>query len=187
MGLIGAVLALWLTGSGFNTMSLIGIIVLAGVVDNDAVIKIDFINQARRGGLPLREAVLAAGQARLRPILMTPITTVLGLMPMAFAAGRGAELRAPLAIAVFGGLFTSTAMTLLVLPVLYEAIEEGKQRIVGWVRGGEEVGAEGLAPGQGECGGVEGEGEVMGYRIWAIGGGAGGLMILRCRDIWCGR
>ena len=150
MGLIGAVLALWLTGSGFNTMSLIGIIVLAGVVDNDAVIKIDFINQARRRGLPLRDAILAAGQARLRPILMTTVTTVLGLMPMAFAAGRGAELRAPLAIAVFGGLFSATAMTLLVLPVLYEAIEEGKQRIVGWVRGEEEVAGEALAPVQGD-------------------------------------
>jgi HAE1 family hydrophobic/amphiphilic exporter-1 len=135
MGLVGAVLALWVTGSGFNTMSLIGIVVLAGIVDNDAVVKVDFINQMRRDGLPLRQAILAAGHARLRPILMTTLTTLLGLLPMAVAAGRGAELRAPLAIAVFGGLFSATALTLIVLPVLYEALEDGKGLALAWVRG----------------------------------------------------
>jgi HAE1 family hydrophobic/amphiphilic exporter-1 len=157
MGLVGAVLALWVTGSGFNTMSLIGIVVLAGIVDNDAVVKVDFINQMRRDGLPLRQAILAAGHARLRPILMTTLTTLLGLLPMAVAAGRGAELRAPLAIAVFGGLFSATALTLIVLPVLYEALEDGKGRALAWVRGegseaaGEAEGrAEPLVPAQGD-------------------------------------
>jgi HAE1 family hydrophobic/amphiphilic exporter-1 len=154
MGLIGAVLALWVSGSGFNTMSLIGIVVLAGIVDNDAVVKVDFINQMRRQGMPLREAILAAGHARLRPILMTTLTTLLGLLPMAIAAGRGAELRAPLAVAVFGGLFTSTALTLIVLPVLYEAVEEGRGRVRAWLRGEREeeevMPAEALAPAQGD-------------------------------------
>ena len=150
MGLIGAVLALWVSGSGFNTMSLIGIVVLAGIVDNDAVIKVDFINQMRRRGMPLRESILAAGRARLRPILMTTLTTLLGLLPMAVAGGRGAELRAPLAIAVFGGLFSATALTLVVLPVLYEVFEEERERVLGWMGRGTAVGSEGMAPAQGD-------------------------------------
>jgi HAE1 family hydrophobic/amphiphilic exporter-1 len=134
MGLVGAVLALWVTGAGLNAMSLIGIVILAGIVDNDAVVKIDFINQMRREGLPLREAILAAGHARLRPILMTTVTTLLGVLPMSLALGRGAELRAPLAVAIFGGLVTSTALTLVVLPVIYEAVEEARARVVAWLR-----------------------------------------------------
>ena len=131
MGLVGAVLALWAAGMGLSTMSLIGIVILAGIVDNDAVVKVDFINQARRRGLPLREAILEAGHARLRPILMTTVTTLLGLLPMAVAGGRGAELRAPLAVSIFGGLVTSTALTLIVLPVIYEAVEERRLRSAG--------------------------------------------------------
>ena len=129
LGLVGAVLALWITGAGLNTMSLIGLVILAGIVDNDAVVKVDFINRMRRQGLPLRDAILAAGRARLRPIIMTTLTTMLGLLPMAIAAGRGAELRAPLAVSIFGGLFSATALTLLVLPVIYEMVEEGRERL----------------------------------------------------------
>ena len=124
MGLVGAFLALWVSGEGLNTMSLIGIVVLAGIVDNDAVMKVNFITRLRREGLAAREAIVAAGQARLRPVLMTTLTTLLGLLPMTFATGRGAELRAALGVVIFGGLFTSTALTLLVLPVLYEAVDE---------------------------------------------------------------
>ena len=134
LGLVGAMLALWITGAGLNTMSLIGLVILAGIVDNDAVVKVDFINRMRRQGLPLREAILAAGHARLRPIIMTTLTTMLGLLPMAIAAGRGAELRAPLAVSIFGGLFSATALTLLVLPVIYEMVEEGRERL-GALRG----------------------------------------------------
>jgi HAE1 family hydrophobic/amphiphilic exporter-1 len=134
LGLVGAVLALWLTGAGLNTMSLIGLVILAGIVDNDAVVKIDFINRMRRRGLPLREAILAAGHARLRPILMTTLTTMLGLLPMAVVGGRGAELRAPLAIAIFGGLLSATLLTLIVLPVVYEAVEEGRARVAALAR-----------------------------------------------------
>jgi HAE1 family hydrophobic/amphiphilic exporter-1 len=115
-------------------MSLIGIVILAGIVDNDAVVKIDFINQMRRQGMSVREAILAAGHARLRPILMTTITTLLGVLPMALAAGRGAELRAPLAVSIFGGLFSATAMTLIVLPVIYEMVENARERVKVWRR-----------------------------------------------------
>jgi hydrophobic/amphiphilic exporter-1 (mainly G- bacteria), HAE1 family len=133
LGLVGALLALWLAGAGLNTMSVIGIVVMAGIANNDAVVKVDFINQMRRGGMALREAVLAAGQARLRPILMTSATTMLGLLPMALAGGRGAELRAPLAVAIFGGLLSATALTLIVIPVLYEVVEEVRERVFGSV------------------------------------------------------
>lgn len=128
MGLIGAVVALWVAGAGLNTMSLIGIVILAGIVDNDAVVKISFIEQMRARGLPLREAILAAGHARLRPILMTTLTTLLGVLPMAVLGGRGSELRAPLAVAIFGGLFSATLLTLIVLPVIYEVVEEARGR-----------------------------------------------------------
>ncbi len=130
LGLVGAFLALWLSGGGLNTMSLIGIVVMAGIANNDAVVKVDFINQMRARGMALREAVLAAGHARLRPILMTSATTMLGLLPMALAGGRGAELRSPLAVAIFGGLLSATALTLIVIPVLYELVEEARV----WVR-----------------------------------------------------
>ncbi|MGH7477711.1 MAG: efflux RND transporter permease subunit, partial [Longimicrobiales bacterium] len=128
LGVVGAAFALWLVGAGINTMSLIGIIILAGIVDNDAVVKIDFINQLRRKGMGLRDAVVAGGRARLRPILMTTATTLLGVLPMALGLGRGAELQRPLAIAVFGGLFTATALTLLVIPVVYEIAVEAQTR-----------------------------------------------------------
>ncbi|MDH3457813.1 MAG: efflux RND transporter permease subunit, partial [Gemmatimonadota bacterium] len=96
---VGAAVALFLTGQGLNTMSLIGLVILVGIVVNDAIVKVDFINQMRKRGLALREAILEAGRVRLRPIVMTTVTTVLGLTPMALGIGRGADLRAPLAIA----------------------------------------------------------------------------------------
>ncbi len=152
MGLVGAVLAMWATGTGINTMSLIGIVIMAGIVDNDAVVKIDFINQMRREGMSVREAILAAGHARLRPILMTTVTTLLGVLPMALAVGRGSELRAPLAVAIFGGLFSSTALTLIVLPVIYEVVEDARERVRVWRRAPAEVEAQeevaiGVVPG----------------------------------------
>ncbi|HEX6308817.1 MAG TPA: efflux RND transporter permease subunit [Longimicrobiales bacterium] len=122
LGLIGAILALWLFGAGINTVSLIGIVILVGIVDNNAVVMIDFINQARGAGASIHDAILEAGRARLRPIIMTTITTMLAILPMMLGLGAGAGLQAPLAIAVFGGLFTATALTLIVIPVVYEGI-----------------------------------------------------------------
>ena len=123
LALVGAVMALILTGEGLNTMSLIGVVILVGIVVNDAIVKVDFINQARAQGAALREAILEAGRVRLRPIVMTTVTTVLGLSPMALGIGRGADLRAPLAIAVIGGLLVATVLTLIVVPVVYSLVE----------------------------------------------------------------
>jgi hydrophobic/amphiphilic exporter-1 (mainly G- bacteria), HAE1 family len=130
LALIGAITALWIAGGGLNTMSLIGMVILVGIVVNDAIIKVDFINQARARGAALRDAILEAGSARLRPIMMTTVTTVLGLTPMALGIGRGADLRAPLAIAVIGGLITATALTLVVVPVAYDLVESLRVRIL---------------------------------------------------------
>lgn len=126
---VGASLALWWSGGGLNTMSLIGMVILVGIVVNDAIVKVDFINQIRAAGHGLREAILEAGRVRLRPILMTTVTTVLGLTPMALGLGRGADLRAPLAVAVIGGLLSSTALTLIVVPVAYDLMEEVRVRV----------------------------------------------------------
>ena len=124
LALVGAILALALTGQGLNTMSLIGVVILVGIVVNDAIVKVDFINQARARGRSLRDAILKAGEVRLRPIVMTTVTTVLGLLPMALGIGRGADLRAPMAISVIGGLIVATALTLIVVPVVYSIVEE---------------------------------------------------------------
>jgi HAE1 family hydrophobic/amphiphilic exporter-1 len=129
LAVVGAMLALFLGGAGINTMSLIGMVILVGVVDNDAIIMVDFINRARREGLSLRDAVLESGRARLRPIIMSSGTTALGLLPMALGLGRGADLRQPLALAVIGGLVSSTALTLVVVPVAYTLWEDLRTRV----------------------------------------------------------
>jgi HAE1 family hydrophobic/amphiphilic exporter-1 len=122
LGLIGVVIALALTGHGINLMSLTGCVVLSGIVVNDAIVKVDLINGRRSQGQTLREAVLSAGRDRIRPILMTTLTTALGLLPLAVGIGEGADLRVPLAVAVIGGLVGATLLTLFVVPVLYEAL-----------------------------------------------------------------
>ena len=119
---IGAVAALALAGDGLNAMSGIGLVILIGIVVNDAIIKVDFINQKRAEGATKRHAILEAGRLRLRPIIMTTITTVFGLLPMALGWGAGADLRAPLAVAVIGGLISATFLTLIVVPVVYSLL-----------------------------------------------------------------
>jgi HAE1 family hydrophobic/amphiphilic exporter-1 len=123
LGAIGAILALVLTGSTISVVALIGAVMLAGIVVNNAIVLIDSINQHRESGLAKREAIIQAGLQRLRPILMTSSTTILGLMPMAMGLGEGAELRAPLAITVIGGLAVATLLTLIVIPVVYSFID----------------------------------------------------------------
>ncbi|MDA0329054.1 MAG: efflux RND transporter permease subunit [Gemmatimonadetes bacterium] len=131
LALVGVVLALIASGQGLNTMSLIGVVILVGIVVNDAIVKVDFVNQSRRLGLGLREAILEAGRVRLRPIVMTTVTTMLGLAPMALGIGRGSDLRAPLAIAVIGGLLVATALTLIVVPVVYQSAERLRSGVAG--------------------------------------------------------
>ncbi len=116
---VGAVPALWIVGGGINLMSGIGLVILTGIVVNDAIVKVDFINRRRREGLPIGAAIMEAGRLRLRPILMTTATTVFGLLPLALGWGAGADLRSSLAVAVIGGLISATLLTLIVVPVLY--------------------------------------------------------------------
>ncbi|MEA2006283.1 MAG: efflux RND transporter permease subunit [Acidobacteriota bacterium] len=123
MGLLGAIWALFITSQTLNVISAIGIVVLGGIVVNDAIVKIDYTNQLRRRGFPLKEAILEASRVRLRPILMTTVTTVFGLIPMSLGLGRGSELQQPLAIAVIGGLIFATFLTLILIPVVYHMVE----------------------------------------------------------------
>lgn len=119
MAVIGVVLGLLVTGTDISVMVLIGVILLVGVVVNNAIVLIDAVNRLRRAGLDKVEAVVRAGHLRLRPILMTTLTSVLGLLPMAISWGEGSELRAPLAITVLFGLSVSTLLTLIVIPAIY--------------------------------------------------------------------
>jgi multidrug efflux pump subunit AcrB len=119
LALIGVIVALWLGGIPLSIMVFLGLIILAGIVVNNAIVLVDYINTLRDRGLDLTSAIVEAGRARLRPILMTTLTTVLGLVPMALGLGEGAEIRAPMAITVIVGLTISTLLTLVVIPTLY--------------------------------------------------------------------
>ncbi len=129
LSLIGVMGALALTGATINIMSMIGVILLAGIVAKNAILLIDFAKTAReRHGLPLREALIEAGAIRLRPILMTTFALVAGMMPIALGTGEGAQFRSPLGIAVIGGVITSTVLTLVVVPTVYELLDAVRTR-----------------------------------------------------------
>ena len=123
LGLVGVVFTLALTGVDLSVIVLLGAVVLAGIAVNNGIVLVDYTNRLRMEGLTKREALLRAGQVRLRPILMTSLTTLLGLLPLVFGWGEGDEVRMPMAIAVIGGLLTSTPFTLIVIPVVYELVD----------------------------------------------------------------
>ncbi len=132
---LGVVLSLKLTNTPFTMQAYIGIIMLAGIVVSNGILLVDYTNVLRRrDGLPLREAVELAGRTRLRPILMTSIATVLGLIPMSLGIGEGSELQVPLARVVVGGLLTSLLITLVLVPTVYTLFEEGWKGL--WHRAG---------------------------------------------------
>jgi len=124
LGMIGVIWALFLTRTTLNVTSFMGIIMMVGIVVSNGVLLVEYMNELRRHGLGLREAVITGGRTRLRPILMTSLTTLVGLLPMALGIGTGSEANAPLARAVIGGLAVSTALTLLLIPTLYVMLEE---------------------------------------------------------------
>jgi HAE1 family hydrophobic/amphiphilic exporter-1 len=124
LAIIGVVFGLLVTQQTINLMSLIGLMVLAGIVDNDAIVKVDSILQERQRGTPLREAILLAGQKRLRPIAMNTVTTIFGMLPMMLYPGTGTEFYRPLAVAVIFGLAFATALTLVVVPVVVWVMEK---------------------------------------------------------------
>jgi len=123
--LIGVVLGLYAFGSSLSIIAMLALITLGGTVVNNAIVLVDYTNMLRKSyGLELREAILLGAANRLRPILMTSLTTLFGVLPMALAHGNGSEVYAPLGQAIFGGLFTSTIVTLIIIPVLYEILEK---------------------------------------------------------------
>jgi len=144
LGVIGAVLALVVTGHSVNVVAMIGAVMLAGIVVKNAIVLIDAVNMLRSEGMPREEALIEAGLRRMRPILMTTATTILGLLPMALGLGEGAELRGPLAVTVIGGLSVSTVLTLIVIPVIYTLVD--RKAFVPAVAGAPAPGGDG-APG----------------------------------------
>jgi len=141
LSLIGVVLALLVTGDTLNIMSLIGVILLMGIVAKNAILLIDFAKWTHeQRGLPLRDALIEAGRIRLRPIIMTTFALIAGMIPVALGRGEGADFRAPLGRAVIGGVITSTVLTLLVIPTVYEILSDARSWILGkfrrWFGGG---------------------------------------------------
>jgi HAE1 family hydrophobic/amphiphilic exporter-1 len=133
----GAFGLLFLAGNNLDMMSFMGIILLVGIVVNNAILLVDFINQQRAKGVEKVQAVINAGPLRLRAILMTAISTMAGSLPVALKLSEGAEFRQPMAVAVVGGMFTSTFLTLLVIPVVYLVLDDGMERaqvLMRWFR-----------------------------------------------------
>ena len=123
LALTGSVWAMFLTGTTVNVVAYIGLIMLAGIVVNQSIVLIDAVNQARERGVGKHDAIIEAGRLRLRPIVITKLTTILGLMPMAIGIGEGAEIRKPMAVAVIGGVAIASFFTLLVIPVVYSLLD----------------------------------------------------------------
>ncbi|MRG85092.1 efflux RND transporter permease subunit [Salinibacillus xinjiangensis] len=131
---IGILLGLFVTGFPLSIPAFIGVIMLAGIVVNNAIVLVDYINILRRRGQERREAILNAGPSRMRPILMTTLTTVLGMVPLALGFGEGAETQQPLAIVIIFGLTVSMLFTLLLIPVVYTVLDDASGKVVGWFR-----------------------------------------------------
>jgi multidrug efflux pump subunit AcrB len=142
LSLIGVVLALLLTGGSLNLMSLIGVIMLMGLVAKNAILLLDCTRKEEAKGVNREEALMRAGRQRLRPILMTTFALVAGMMPVAIGMGAGSEFYGPMAVAIIGGVITSTFLTLLAIPTFYDSIETARDRAVAkWQRRSEQRGA----------------------------------------------
>jgi HAE1 family hydrophobic/amphiphilic exporter-1 len=130
MSVVGAIFLFYITGKTVNMMGIIGIVMLVGIAVNNSIILVDRINQLKSKTATLTDAIVQAGQQRIRPILMTSLTTILALLPLTFEIGEGSSLRSPMAIAVVGGLVTSTLMSLMVIPCVYYVLEQAKNKIL---------------------------------------------------------
>ncbi|MFZ0391217.1 MAG: efflux RND transporter permease subunit [Calditrichia bacterium] len=133
LSVIGVFLALFLTGTTLSVMALVGLVMLAGIVVNNGIVLVDYINQLRRQGMTLYDAAETGGQVRMRPVLMTAATTILGMVPLALELGSGSENWAPLARAVIGGLTTSTLLTLFIIPIMYVVFEQTSLKMRSWL------------------------------------------------------
>lgn len=130
LAVVGSILIFFILGKTFNIMAIIGVILLVGIAVNDSIILVDRINQLIREGMERKEAILQAGQQRIRPIIMTSLTTILALVPLTIGFGESASLRSPMALAVIGGLITSTLLTLVVIPCVYDVLDRFKNLFV---------------------------------------------------------
>src|SRR5687767_6532156 len=139
LALVGALLAILLTGKNLGMPAMIGVVMLMGLVTKNAILLVDLTNQYVREGLSVRDAILKAGPVRLRPILMTTIAMILGMLPSAMGRGEGSEFRSPISIATIGGLITSTLLTLVVVPVAYLVLARTLERVKGWRASGVRV------------------------------------------------
>jgi HAE1 family hydrophobic/amphiphilic exporter-1 len=126
LAIVGVILALLVSGRPVSLPVLIGFIMLGGIAVNNGIVMVDYINQLKRRGVDKKEAILQASAVRLRPVLITAFTTVLGMMPMALSVSEGAEMRAPMAITVVGGLVATTFLTLFVIPIIYSLFDKVK-------------------------------------------------------------
>lgn len=133
--LIGVVVILWATGTPLSAPAFLGVILLIGIVVNNAILLVEYIERGRMRGLELADAVVEAGGIRLRPILMTTLTTIAGMLPLAIGMGSGANLMQPLAIAVIGGLFTAMLLTLVLIPCLYVVVQNGTNWLLHFLTG----------------------------------------------------
>ncbi len=131
LAFFGTMMTLYLLGISLSIVVFLGMIMLAGIVVNNAIVLVDYINVLRGRGMELIEAVVTAGSVRLRPILMTTATTTLGLLPMALGLGDGAELRTPMAVTVISGLLISTLLTLFIIPSIYAQVSRLRGRLMG--------------------------------------------------------
>ena len=129
LGIIGVVLALFITGTSISMTSLMGVLILFGIVVNNAIVLVDYVNQLRKRGMERSEAIVQGASIRLRPILITAFTTILGLVPMAIDRAEGAEMRAPMAISLIGGLLVATILTLVVIPIIYSIMDDISRRV----------------------------------------------------------
>jgi len=129
MAIIGVLFGLFITGYTLSVVSIIGLVMLAGIVVNNAIVLVDYINTVRMRGKEMKEAIIEAAPVRLRPVLMTALTTILALLPIALGFGEGAEIQAPMAVVVISGLIVATFLTLYVVPVLYTIFEKYAKKI----------------------------------------------------------
>jgi multidrug efflux pump subunit AcrB len=138
LSLIGVLVALLVTKTTLNIFSVIGVVMLMGLVTKNAILLVDFANHGKRAGRNQYDALMEAGQVRLRPILMTTLAMIFGMLPMAIGMGEGGETQAPMGRAVIGGVITSTLLTLVVVPVAYTYLDSLGKRVAAWFRKGHE-------------------------------------------------
>ena len=124
----GVILALFITNTTLSLVAALGAVLLIGIVVKNGIVLVDFTNLLRDREMPLNEAVIAAGKSRLRPVLMTALTTILGMLPLALSQGQGSEIWRPMGISVFGGLIFSTVVTMVLIPTLYAMLTKSGAR-----------------------------------------------------------